>query len=91
MQQGDAGGLAVLDGRHDDDGAAVAPALGDQHLALAGDAVLGAPQLGRALGAAGQVPGDATPVDDGDRGGALDLDPPVDLVAGEAQHLVDAG
>jgi hypothetical protein len=49
--------------------------------------VLGPPQLGQAVGAAGQVAGDAAPVDDGGRGRALDARPPLDAVPGVADNL----
>ena len=50
---------------------------------------LRAPQLGRAVGAAGQVAGDAAPVDHRGGGRALGPDPALDAVAGEADDLGD--
>ena len=71
-----------LDLRHEDHRAPVAAAAGDEHLALAGDAALGADELGVAVDAARQIAGDAAAVDDRDRSS-------VDAVAGEAGDLGD--
>ena len=94
MQQGEAGGLAILDLGDQHNRAPIGAAPSSPNLPLGRHQVLAAPQGGVAVGAGGQPHGDAAPVDHMDRGGGgvgMAVDAVADVAGDRGHRGVEGG